>query len=706
MVDPAGRLARPAPDLCHRARAVRARLAGLRSLDHADDAEPVPGGAGHRGGDDVRYLARPYRAGVPPERARHRLWPLGRHHRVRGGGRAAGGWGAHRGSRLGVDLLRQRADRARNGRYDAGAGAEIGARPERQDRLRRPGHLQRRALLPRACAHPRKRRGLGGRVHRRPVRGHRPPAGRVHRDRAAHRAANAGPEPVPKAGLHRGSDRGLLAARVDVRDVPLPDPLPPEHPELFALRGGPAVSADLPAGVHRRADCREARGAASGARVPRRGPRPRRLRPVAHGGHRSLGWLDHSAPWLHLGRSGNRLRQPSTCNNRGRRRRAAAKRRRVRDQRHLPTGRHGHWNRGAGRTLPGQGHRRARHGARPPAAAARSRGPAFGGGELGRGGERGPRGPARGPRHAGRGGSARVYRRSERDPDRGRRGRVRRRHSRLRAGAPARLRGAARRTAGGGSRLTGAALTKAPPWKNAPLTCRERTVLTHRVTFIPGDGTGPEIAEATRRVLEATGVEFDWDFQDAGIDVYEREGNPLPDRTLASIREHGVAIKGPTTTPVGSGHRSINVALRKEFDLYSCIRPCKAYEGVRTRFPETDVVIVRENTEDLYAGIEFEKGSPEVERLRGFLADELDSPTRDESGISIKPISVYGSERIVESAFSYAEENGRRKVTAAHKANIMKFSDGLFLEVARQVAERHPDIEFEDRIIDNLCNQP
>ena len=227
----------------------------------------------------------------------------------------------------------------------------------------------------------------------------------------------------------------------------------------------------------------------------------------------------------------------------------------------------------------------------------------------------------------------------------------------------------------------------------------------HRVTFIPGDGTGPEIAEATRRVLEATGVEFDWDLQDAGVDVYESEGNPLPERTLDSIRERGVAIKGPTTTPVGSGFRSINVALRKEFDLYACVRPRKAYEGVRTRFPETDLVIVRENTEDLYAGIEFEKGSDEAEKLRGFLADELDSPTREESGISIKPISVFGSERIVESAFTYAEENGRRKVTAAHKANIMKFSDGLFLEVARQVAERHPDIEFEDRIIDNLCNQ-
>ena len=229
--------------------------------------------------------------------------------------------------------------------------------------------------------------------------------------------------------------------------------------------------------------------------------------------------------------------------------------------------------------------------------------------------------------------------------------------------------------------------------------------MAHSVTFIPGDGTGPEIAEATRRVLEATGVEFDWDFQDAGEDVYEEEGTPLPERTLDSVRERGLAIKGPTTTPVGAGFRSINVALRKEFDLYSCIRPCKAYEGVRTKFPDTDIVIVRENTEDLYAGIEFEQGSEEEAKLATFLAEELDSPVRDDSGISIKPISIFGSERIVRSAFEYAKENGRKKVTAAHKANIMKFSDGLFLEVARQVAERHPEIEFEDRIIDNLCNQ-
>jgi isocitrate dehydrogenase (NAD+) len=229
--------------------------------------------------------------------------------------------------------------------------------------------------------------------------------------------------------------------------------------------------------------------------------------------------------------------------------------------------------------------------------------------------------------------------------------------------------------------------------------------MAYEVTFIPGDGTGPELAEATRRVLEATGVEFQWDEHPAGEDVYADEGTPFPDRTLDSIKRTKVGIKGPTTTPVGSGFRSVNVLLRKELDLYCCIRPCKAYKGVRTRFPETDIVIVRENTEDLYAGIEFEKDSEGANKLTGFLANELDSKVREHSGISIKPISVFGSERIVEAAFDYAKANGRKKVTAAHKANIMKFSDGLFLEVARQVAERHPDIEFEDRIIDNLCNQ-
>ncbi|MBV9422680.1 MAG: isocitrate/isopropylmalate dehydrogenase family protein [Solirubrobacterales bacterium] len=228
--------------------------------------------------------------------------------------------------------------------------------------------------------------------------------------------------------------------------------------------------------------------------------------------------------------------------------------------------------------------------------------------------------------------------------------------------------------------------------------------MAHEVTLIPGDGTGPELIEATRRVLEATGIEFQWDEQPAGEDVYAEEGTPFPDRTLDSIKRTTVGIKGPTTTPVGSGFRSVNVLLRKELDLYSCIRPCKAYEGVRTRYPETDIVIVRENTEDLYAGIEFEEGTDEVAKLRDFLAS-LGARVREDAGISIKPISRFGSERIVESAFRYARDNGSGKVTAVHKANIMKFSDGLFLEVAREVAERHPEIEFEDRIVDNLCNQ-
>src|ERR687893_2230265 len=229
--------------------------------------------------------------------------------------------------------------------------------------------------------------------------------------------------------------------------------------------------------------------------------------------------------------------------------------------------------------------------------------------------------------------------------------------------------------------------------------------LAHRVTFIPGDGTGPELARATRRVLDATGVEISWEEHPAGVDAYEQEGSPFPDRTLESIKRNRVGIKGPTTTPVGSGFRSVNVLLRKELDLYSCIRPCKAYEGVRTRFPETDIIIVRENTEDLYAGIEFEQGTEANASLRASLAGIDGGRIREHSGISIKPISVFGSERIVRAAFDYARANGRRKVTAAHKANIMKFSDGLFLEVARRVAADYEDVEFEDRIIDNLCNQ-
>jgi len=231
---------------------------------------------------------------------------------------------------------------------------------------------------------------------------------------------------------------------------------------------------------------------------------------------------------------------------------------------------------------------------------------------------------------------------------------------------------------------------------------------THRVTLIPGDGTGPEIADATRRALEATGVKFDWDIQHAGVDVMEEYGTPLPDNVLDSIKENKVAIKGPITTPVGTGFRSVNVALRKELDLYMCLRPCKSYAGVRSRYEDIDLVIVRENHEDLYAGIEFEQGSPEARKLIDFLADLGARRIRDDSGISIKPISVTGTKRIVRGAFDYAIKNGRKKVTAVHKANIMKFSDGLFLTTAQEVAEQEygdSGVEFEDRIVDNMCMQ-
>jgi isocitrate dehydrogenase (NAD+) len=230
----------------------------------------------------------------------------------------------------------------------------------------------------------------------------------------------------------------------------------------------------------------------------------------------------------------------------------------------------------------------------------------------------------------------------------------------------------------------------------------------HRVTLIPGDGTGPEISDATRRVLEATGVRFDWDVRHAGADVMDEFGTPLPDEVLDSIRANGVAIKGPITTPVGTGFRSVNVALRKELDLYMCLRPCKWYRGVRSRYEDIDLVIVRENHEDLYAGIEFEQGSPEARKLIDFITELGARRIREDSGISIKPISVTGTKRIVRAAFDYALKNGRKKVTAVHKANIMKYSDGLFLSTAQEVAqEEYADsgIEFEDRIVDNMCMQ-
>ena len=227
----------------------------------------------------------------------------------------------------------------------------------------------------------------------------------------------------------------------------------------------------------------------------------------------------------------------------------------------------------------------------------------------------------------------------------------------------------------------------------------------HSVTLIPGDGVGPEICDATVRVLEATGVEFDWDVHQAGEASIAEFGTPLPDHVLESIRKTKVALKGPITTPIGSGFRSVNVALRQALDLYALVRPVKAYKGARNLRDDLDFVIVRENTEDIYAGLEFEQGSPDAAHLIEEISGLLKRQIRKDSGLSIKPVSISGSKRIVEFAFDYARKNKRRKVTAVHKANIMKHTDGLFLAVARQVAEKNPDIEFEDRIVDNMCMQ-
>ncbi len=227
----------------------------------------------------------------------------------------------------------------------------------------------------------------------------------------------------------------------------------------------------------------------------------------------------------------------------------------------------------------------------------------------------------------------------------------------------------------------------------------------YTITLIPGDGIGPEISEAMMRVVEATGVKIQWEIQNAGEEVYLKEGNPLPERVIESIKKNKIAIKGPVTTPVGTGFRSVNVSLRQALDLYACVRPCKSFKGAKTKYENIDLVIIRENTEDLYAGIEFKKGEAETLNLIKFIEEKTGKKIRQDSGISIKPISVFGTERIVKFAFEYARKNRRKKITAVHKANIMKYSDGLFLEVAREVATNYPDIEFEDKIVDNMCMQ-
>ncbi len=227
----------------------------------------------------------------------------------------------------------------------------------------------------------------------------------------------------------------------------------------------------------------------------------------------------------------------------------------------------------------------------------------------------------------------------------------------------------------------------------------------HSITLIPGDGVGPEVMEAARQVLEATGVQFQWDVFNAGASALEKEGSLLPERLLESIRKNKIALKGPTTTPVGTGFRSVNVALRQVLDLYACLRPCRSYPGIPSRYENIDIIVVRENTEDLYVGIEFAEGTPEAKKLLSFIRQNTGEDVPKDSSIGIKLISERATRRISRFAFEYARANGRRKVSAIHKANIMKFSDGLFLDVARKVASSYPDIEFEDRIVDNLCAQ-
>jgi isocitrate dehydrogenase (NAD+) len=227
----------------------------------------------------------------------------------------------------------------------------------------------------------------------------------------------------------------------------------------------------------------------------------------------------------------------------------------------------------------------------------------------------------------------------------------------------------------------------------------------HTITLIPGDGVGPEVSEAACRAIDAAGAEIEWEVHDAGLGVVERYGQPMPDHVLQSIRRNRVAIKGPLTTPVGTGIRSVNVALRRDLDLYALVRPCRWYPGARSRFSDIDLVIVRENTEDLYAGIEFAEGSDEALRLIDTIGELSGRDIRRDSGISIKPISVYGTRRVFHFAFRWARENGRSKVTAVHKANIMKHTDGLWLRVAESVAGEYPDIEFEERIVDNMAMQ-
>ncbi len=226
-----------------------------------------------------------------------------------------------------------------------------------------------------------------------------------------------------------------------------------------------------------------------------------------------------------------------------------------------------------------------------------------------------------------------------------------------------------------------------------------------RVTLIPGDGIGPEVTTAARKCIEATGVPIEWEIQEAGEEVIDKYGTPLPDHVLESIKKNKVALKGPIITPIAGGFRSVNVEIRKRLNLYACVRPCKLYPGVKSRYENVDIVVVRENTEDLYSGMEFNKEFGGEEELSKLLKEYYNYELKDRWAISFKLITEEGARRIVDFAFRYARENNRKKVTCVHKANILKFSDGLFLEVGREVAKKYPDIEFQELIVDNTCMQ-
>lgn len=227
----------------------------------------------------------------------------------------------------------------------------------------------------------------------------------------------------------------------------------------------------------------------------------------------------------------------------------------------------------------------------------------------------------------------------------------------------------------------------------------------YKITLIPGDGIGPEITEVAKRCIEATGLKIEWDIKMAGEECLEKFGTPIPDETIKSIEENKICLKGPITTPVGTGFRSVNVFLRQHFNLYVCLRPFKIYKGAKTKYENVDIVLIRENMEDLYSGIEFEKGKEDTKELINFIEKKRNIKLSENTGISIKPISVENSERIIRFGFEYAKKNKRKKVTVVHKANIMKYSDGLFLEVANRISKEYPEIEYEDKIVDNMSMQ-